>query len=451
MDRKKRSNRELKKGLLLLLIGMLFLFSSCNYSQTGIEGLMAPPKLSDQQNQIYNALVASVGKNIELKYPRQGDFTSAFLINNIDDEPTQEAIVFYENTTLTAATMPLRISVLDQQDGKWVSKYEVAVSANEVEKVSIVTQHQQTYVIIGFNLLSKTEKVIKMYTYNDGILNEEFTTSCSNYEVIDIDDDNSSEIITFVPKVGEGDVKSMTAYMHKIQSGGTEIISSTQMEPNVTEYVNVQKGMLSSEQPALYLDGLQGSTNLCTEILTYSNGNLVNLIYHEEDEYNLIGKTSRTYGSFCIDLDNDGIVEIPMLKLALGYEDKQQHEEVYLTQWYNYENEGLELQQTTYVSYALGYIFTFPKEWIETVTIESIPNSNEISFYDYNKMQLDELDAKLLSIKVIKRADYEKEALKNGYKMLKDNGQILYTYKLHETNSDLILNESEVLDYFKLL
>ncbi|MEG0693459.1 MAG: hypothetical protein RR444_10315, partial [Oscillospiraceae bacterium] len=192
----------MKKKLLASMLAVLFLFSGCTYSQTGIEGLMAPPKLSDQQNQIYNALVSSVGKNIKLKYPRQGAFTSAFLINNIDNEPTQEALVFYENTSNSSATMPLRVSVLDQQDGKWVSKYEVAVSANEVEKVSIVSQNEQTYVIIGFNLLSKSEKVIMMYTYEDGILNEQFTTNCSNYEVFDIDNDKSSEIITFVQKIG---------------------------------------------------------------------------------------------------------------------------------------------------------------------------------------------------------------------------------------------------------
>ena len=74
-------------------------------------------KRQDQQNEIYTALQASIGKNITLKYPRTGDFTSAFLIANIDEESTQEAIVFYEAADTVNATMTLRINVLDQNDG----------------------------------------------------------------------------------------------------------------------------------------------------------------------------------------------------------------------------------------------------------------------------------------------------------------------------------------------
>ncbi len=440
----------MKKRILASMIAILFLFSGCSYSQTGIEGLMVPPKLSDQQNEIYNALVASVGKNIKLKYPRQGNFTSAFLINNIDDEPTQEALVFYEDTANPSAAAPLIISVLDQEDGKWIAKYDVKVKASEVEKVSFITKNKQTYVVIGFNLLSKAEKMIMMYTYKEGKLSEQFTTNCSNYEVLDINNDKSSEIITFVQKIGEGEIKTMTAYMHRINIDGTEIISQTQMDPNVTEYAKIQKGMLTDGRPALYLDGLKG-TSLCTEVLAYSDDGLENLIYNKRSSKNLIQKTVRTYGSFCVDLDKDGVIEIPTLKLALGYEDKQHYEQLYLTEWYNYKQKNLELIKTTYVSYALGYIFTIPSDWIDKVTIESIPNSNEISFYEYDRKTRDEFDSKLLSIKVVKRSEYEKDAVNKGYSLLKDNGQLMYTYKLHETRSEINLNEAEVFKYFELL
>lgn len=440
----------MRKRLLPFILAVSFLFAGCSYSQTGIEGLMAPPKLSDQQNEIYNALVASVGKNIKLKYPRQGSFTSAFLINNIDNEPTQEALVFYENTANSSVTMPLRINILDQEDGKWVSKYEVGVKANEVEKVSFITENKQTYVVVGFNQLSKAEKVIMMYTYQEGKFTERFTTNCSNYEVFDLDNDKSSEIITFVQKIGEGDIKTMTAYIHKINSGGTEIVSQTLMDPNVTEYANIQKGKLFDDRPALYLDGLKG-TSLCTEILTYSEYGLENLIYNKHNDRNLIPQTARTYGSFCVDLDKNGVVEIPILKLALGYENMQQYEQLYLTEWYNYRDKELELFKTTYVSYTLGYIFTIPNRWLDKVTIESIPNTNEISFYDYELKTKDAFDSKLFSIKAVKRADYEKEAIHKGYSLLKDNGQLMYTYKLYDSSSAINPTENQVLNYFELL
>ena len=103
----------MRKKLIAVCLVVMFLLTGCNYTQTGIEDLLKPPKLSEQQNEIYTALQASTGSNIRLVYPRKGDFTSAFLINNIDDESTQEAIVFYMREDNVNATNTLRINVLD--------------------------------------------------------------------------------------------------------------------------------------------------------------------------------------------------------------------------------------------------------------------------------------------------------------------------------------------------
>lgn len=440
----------MKKRLLTLILAVMFLFSGCSYSKTGIDGLLSPPKLSDQQNKIYNALSASVGKNIKLKYPRHGSFTSAFLINNIDNEPTQEAIVFYEDTANPSAKMPLIVGVLDQEDGKWVAKYDVRVPAKEVDKVSFITENNQTYMIIGFNVLSKAEKMIAMYTYSDGTLDEKFTTNCSDYEVFDIDNDKSSEIITFIKKTNESDIKTMTAYMHKINSGGTKIVSETKMDPNVIEYVKINKGKLYDDTPALYLDGSKGANTLCTEILVAPKGDIKNLIYDKNPKRNLINKTQRSYGSLSVDLDNNDVFDIPTPRIALGYEKMEQFERLYLTDWYNYRNEDLKLLKTTYISYSLGYVVTIPQKWLDKITIE--PDSNEeVTFYDYESKINEEYDSKLLSIKVLQRAEYQKEAVDKGYTLLKDNGQIMYTYKIYNTNSKIKVSDYEVEQLFKLI
>ena len=66
--------------------------TSCTLS-TDVENLLKPPKLSEEQEQIYQALIASEGSKISLKYPRTGNYLSAFIVENIDNEPSNEAIV----------------------------------------------------------------------------------------------------------------------------------------------------------------------------------------------------------------------------------------------------------------------------------------------------------------------------------------------------------------------
>ena len=69
--------------------------TGCSALNFSVEGLVNAPKLTAEQSQIHEALIKSVGSNITLKYPRNGDHRSAYVIADIDDEPNDEAIVFY--------------------------------------------------------------------------------------------------------------------------------------------------------------------------------------------------------------------------------------------------------------------------------------------------------------------------------------------------------------------
>ena len=69
----------MKRTVSLILIFCLFaiMLSGCSFTNVGIDGLLSAPKLSKEQSEIHDALIESVGKNIQLKYPLSGDERSA--------------------------------------------------------------------------------------------------------------------------------------------------------------------------------------------------------------------------------------------------------------------------------------------------------------------------------------------------------------------------------------
>ena len=167
---------------------VLVLFSGCTIV-SGIETYLKPPRLSEQHEQIYNALINAEGSKISLKYPKSGSFLSAFVVANIDDEPTDEAIVFYEKTNLTGSDLStLRINFLDQVNGKWNSVYDFATEGTEVERVFIskLGASDITNIIIGIS--SQTEKTAELFFY-DGKTKPE-PKSLGNYSVMDVTDIN---------------------------------------------------------------------------------------------------------------------------------------------------------------------------------------------------------------------------------------------------------------------
>lgn len=451
----------MKVKILLVMLVVSFVLTSCTYSQTGIEGLLQPPKLSQQQNEIYSVSDANLDKNTKLKYPRKGDYKSAFVINNIDDEPTQEALVFYEKINNTAQSIPLRINVLDQENGKWVSKNEVGVeNAIDVEKVSFIISNHKTYVVIGFNHINKYEKIVKFYVYEEGVLKDLHTLICTNYEVFDINGDGKSEIVTVETKDRDLDVKTATGNIYQVTSDGIHKKSQTPMDPNVSDYVNIYKGKISNGNQALYFDCLRTTNSLSTEILTVNNGKLTNLIYNNVEQSNQVKNTIRPYGAFCLDLNQDGIYEVPNLIPALGYEKAEPHQQRHFTQWFNYKEDKLELIKTTYIDYQLGYLFILPEKWMDKVTIETIINEDEVIFYEYNA-QNKNLNKKLVSIKVMKKNKYLSEMnqknkggikkIEDDYQIIKENGQLVYLYKIYKTGSDIRLNNAEVENSFALI
>ena len=104
--------------------------SSC--SAASVEELLSPPRLDEEQTAIYEALRTAAGGSVSLKYPKSGQYRSAFVVENIDGEPTNEAIVFYEKPNV-AEGASIRINFLDMQEEKWVSVYDFAASGSEVE------------------------------------------------------------------------------------------------------------------------------------------------------------------------------------------------------------------------------------------------------------------------------------------------------------------------------
>ena len=135
---------------LVLICLMLCMFSGCTFSNAGIEAILKAPKISDEQSQIYQALIDSTGKNIQLKYPLSGDNRSSFVITNIDSESTNEAIVFYKKVGASTAESNIRINILDQFEGKWRSVYDISEVGEEVDRVivSYLGESKVPYLIV---------------------------------------------------------------------------------------------------------------------------------------------------------------------------------------------------------------------------------------------------------------------------------------------------------------
>lgn len=405
-----------------------------------VDSLLSPPKLSEEQNAVYEALIRSVGKDIRLKYPRSGEYRSAFVFADIDSEPDREAVVFYEKTGETEGGGNVRINVIDRRGGKWTSVYDHAGAGTGIDRIifSDLGESGRQNVIIGYTLLSG-ERSVQIYSYENGLLNTEYSDSYSTMFSADLERDGKNELIIIHPE-NQLRKASLSSVSADPESGTIAETGSVALDESASEFVSVAAGYVGKETPAIFIDGLSGG-QLTTEIIYSVDGQLRNPLYLGES--GLIEKTRRPAGYSCTDIDLDGVIEIPTLTLFPGYSEDSSGTKLYSADWNVFDNYSITKKYSSFYNVSDGYCFILPSRWDGVVTVKRDAATGEAVFCKF-RSDLENSTVELLRIAV---ASVEETGalLDEGYMVLKSNNKTNYLVKCPDLEDEpLTLTGTEI-------
>lgn len=428
-----------KTKILCMLFPLLLTGCSLN---TSIDALLTPPKLSAQQEQIYNALTNYTGSNISLKYPRTGENLSAFVVDDIDNDSKDEAIVFYNKNAIKTEDNSLRINILDQENSGWRSVYDHAADGNEIEQVMITKlgENDRVNIIVGYSLINQSEKVLSIYDYSGGKLNTTFENNYySLFDAADLNGDGKKELFT---ALNQSVSRRASAAVYYLAENGNYLRSSVDLNESYTNYKKLIYGTLSDGSTAVYLDAETTSGTIATEILAVNKDNTLSSVYSPDIEKN---ETVRPSAYESRDIDGDGAVEIPVPFICPGYDDSGD-DQIYLTKWYGLQDKKPEQKYISYMSITEGYTFIIPEKWYDHVTVINNPADNEIKLNSYDESPDDSTE--ILSIKTTSENE-EAEALWNsGYDLLHSRGDKKFFIKVNKEN-EFVDSPAEIMLKFR--
>ena len=420
------------KKLNIVLAMLFLLLTGCSFSAS-IDTLIMPPKLSRQQEHIYNALEKYAGNNISLKYPKSGDYLSAFIIADIDGDDDEEAIVFYEKNSVSSEDTSLRMNILDCIDSQWKSVYDHATNGNEVDKVVITPlgDSGRINIIVGYSLINQSEKVVSIYHYDEGILETTFENNYySLFDTTDLNDDGSKELLI---ALGESPSREAEVQVYHLSENGEYLKSDIELVgEGYTDYQKVSYGTLESGRKGIYLDAVIGVGTIATIVFTVDENNMLNRVYTPDIEK---GETVRPLAYTCSDIDEDGVIEIPVPEVFPGYA-AEDSEPLNLTKWCELRNEKIAVKFFGYRSVTNAYSFVFPDNWLGNVTAYTNTERNCLYICEYTGRAPQD-EKPLMLIKTVSRADSEQiEQLSgDGYEILQSRGDkvfMIYIDDKHE-------------------
>lgn len=392
------------------------LLTGCTFG-TSIDNLLAPPKQSIEQEQIFSALTEAAGSGIRLKYPRSGKYLSAFIIEDIDGDDVNEAVVFYERNGLGVDEHTLRINVLDQDDGKWRSVCDTAAAGTEIEKVMIsqLGSNERVNLMIGSTLINRSEKNVTVYSYDSGTgdITPTFSESYSFFDVTDLDSDGTNDFLVLSGSVNNA---KATAEVYKLDDAGKYHQYLCKLSGSFTEFDSLGYGRLPGGSTGLYIDAVSGSGLIQTDVIYMEDSRLRNAFSAPETSFS----TVRPSGCSSYDIDGDGELEIPVQFNSPGYEELSEGEQLKLTDWMSLNSRGgLEQKYSSYFSIGDGYVFVFPAKWKDKVAVRHDATNDEIVFSAYTEGKA---GRELLRIYSAEDSVSREDRISAGYMLLHTKG-----------------------------
>lgn len=374
-----------KKAAVLGLAPALCLLSGCTMFDSSLESLLHPPKLTETQTAVYNALILSTGDQIELVYPAEGEYRSAFVLYDLDDEETEEAIVFYREKKLSEnGESGLRMNFLDQKAGVWTSVTDRPVVGTKIESVNFYSFDGTVSVGVACSVAAQAEKSLSLLKYSGEQAEEQFKTSYSFLESADLDSDGFDELFYV-------SYDSVMGYSHArvlgMAEGGTvpEVLSTVPLYPDVLSVQRLTRQKVDDNENLLFIDYSKGDNAYGTQILLSYRNNLTQVL---SDGISRRANSS-TPMLFSTDIDGDGRIEAPATTAFIGYENRSVPEQMYSVEWYGADTENNNMVQkkyTTYVSAGGEYVFYVPVRWQGLVTVEK--SGSTVSFVKYDSGSL---------------------------------------------------------------
>lgn len=406
-----------------------------------VDSMLKPPSLSREQQQIYLALQDAVGSNITLQYPRSGTNLSAFTVVDLDDDGDDEAMVFYEKTSLTATENNLRIGVLDQIGGQWQSVCDIPADGAEIECVEIASlgTESRNQIFLGYSGADQSDKVLTVYSYENGMMSQLFQTGYTMFNVADLDANDQKELLVLGRAT---DSTSASAAMYRLEGSDVSLSGKLELRTAFSDYSQVLYSTSQENTPGIFIDGTTGTSSLQTEILHVDEGTLSYVLPDAE----AVATTTRSVGYLSMDLDGDGSIEIPVQESFPGY-DADASEQVRLTKWLGLSGTTLVEKKRGYYSVSDGCMFYLPLDWYGKVTAVTDTLTGDIVFYRYDGTFSEDM-TELMRYGSVNDAEEMEERESDGYQLLYTKGKASYYMRAAETTDSLGKSWQELMAQF---
>lgn len=374
-----------------------------------VDSLMTPPLYYSEYEGLVESFHTSVGSNMILCSPVEGDHQSAITVTDLNGDGTEEGIIFYKDAVESEIA---KFSLFVNDGETWIKSGSYTGYGNEIKSL-ILTDFdgdscKDILVIWNYSGINGGSVFSVYRSGTDHIeYDEVLFQSCDVVKTIDMDGDLKNEIF-FISTLIDNNASTRSALLYKFEKKSFKEIGSAPVDPFVGNYISFCAESVGGNSPlTVYLDGVKSNNVVITEAINWdgSKGELTSLFYDEESGTNT--STVRYEQIKCADIDGDDLVDIPLQK---PFDDTESSADMlYVTEWTRFDGDRHYVVKKTYVNTDDGYAIDLDKLPVEDPHVRKQEGGDWSSWSVCTKDDDSPLDNTLFTIVDIPKERWEKE------------------------------------------
>ena len=422
----------------VLLVAVLIL-SGCSI-QT-VEQMYQLPKRSE----VYNNLQSVIdGAMVGLEYcaPLTGENQQTVQTADLDGDGWPEYLVFAKGTS----DRPLRVLVFQQVDDAFVHFGTIESNGSAFDQVEYVQMDGLggMELVIGRQLSDQLIRSVSVYSFTKGEAEQLLSANYSKFLTADLDADNLHELLLLRP--GQTDTDKGIAELYGMEKGVMERSNEVSMSEPVANLKRIVVGKLHDGEAAVYAASTVEDTALITDVYACFDGILKNVSLSNESGTSV--KTLRNYYVYADDIDNDGVVELPLLINMQPMEEGGTTDRHDLIRWYAMKSDGTEVDKLyTYHNFVGGWYVELKNDWAYRLTVDA--QGNENAFYIWNENY--KSTSKVVTIYTLTGPNKEEQATQDGRFVLLKTDSVIYAAKLEVASEAFGISQETVVRDFYLI
>ncbi len=377
------------------------------------------PRLPAEYTELQAQLDAIQDQGAEYAAPTSGANIQPVQLVDLDGDGTQEAVAFFRRS---GDEQPLKIYIFQTDDGAYRQTALIESSGTAFYSVQYTDMDGDGLSELLVSWRASPElQALTVYGLRGLDPVPLMTTNYVRFTVGDLDQDSRQEV-TVLRGDGEDNVAEFYTWR---EDGSLAIQSSTRLSMTMAELQSSTIGTVGEGEPALFVTGVLDETWAVTDILVCREGRLTDLTISPTT--GVSGEIARYVGLRPMDVDEDGVTEVPVPVPLLEVEDLAAGTSAdWKISWRRYDSLGgyREACQTYHDQEEDWFLF-LPEEWDGRIRIRRSGAGDERATVFSFQRQGTFVD--FLTIYTLTGANRESRAVRGGrFILLRQGGSTIY-------------------------